>query len=549
MPDVPDYRVQLLEQILETSPIGIAVVDRGRNIVYANGQLPQMIGLSREEILERGARPEAWDATDHEGNPVEPSGFLLQRIFTTGEPVLDYRLALPTEEGQSRYLLLSAAPLIDENGEVGSVLVSLLDVSGMVTEQREREALEEELREALKMEAVGRLAGGIAHDFNNYLAAISGNAEIGLFKTDEDAPARKYFEKIVGIVKEAEKLSNKLSAFTRQQIVSPVRLDLNEAILGMEEMVRRTAGRHVGLTLRLEADPAITRIDPIQLQRVVANLLANATEAMPEGGEVELATGTAELDEAAVRAYRKARPGSFVYLEVTDTGTGMTEEVLQKAFEPFFSTKEDRAGLGLATVYGIAERNCGGVEMENRPGSGTRVRVYLPAAGAPPESEEAPAPADRAHAAAEPQPASAAAHAGPDAPPTEAGSTRILVVEDEELVRELLVEILEAEGYAIVACDGPEAALEAFEQHGTFDLVITDMTMPGSSGAEMAGDLTARDADLRFLFISGHTPDETFREGVMLDEIDFLAKPFSAAELLESVRKILARPGPREADS
>ena len=376
----------------------------------------------------------------------------------------------------------------------------------VVRDLSHQKELESQLRQAQKMEAVGRLAGGIAHDFNNLLTAITGYSEF-LVSGLDDPRLRRHAEEITKASSRAASLTGQLLAFSRRQVLQPRVLDLNAVVSDMESMLRRLIGEDVELATRLDPQIAHVLADPTQIEQVIVNLTVNAREAMPGGGSVSIVTANVTTDR-----------GMFVELCLTDTGTGMTDDQRLQLFEPFFTTKEGGTGLGLATVYGIVEQSGGTIEVESAPGMGSTFRILLPRIEgpavnpSPPPSREAPA----------------------------GGNETILLVEDENVVRRLVAEILETAGYDVLqAGDGP-SALELLRRHvGPIDLLVTDVVMPGMSGPEVAQAVVAMRPGTQVLYTSGYTDSAIGHHGVLEPGIAFLQKPFSADELARKVRALL----------
>jgi signal transduction histidine kinase/CheY-like chemotaxis protein len=366
--------------------------------------------------------------------------------------------------------------------------------------------LEMQLRQAQKMEAVGRLAGGIAHDFNNLLTAISGYSEF-LIEGLDDGRLRRHAEEIRKASARAASLTGQLLAFSRRQVLQPRVLDLNAVVSDMDMMLRRLIGEDVELVTLLDPEVGRVQADPTQIEQVIVNLAVNARDAMPNGGSVTIETTDVRTDE-----------GDFVELRMTDTGIGMTELERQQLFDPFFTTKEGGTGLGLATVYGIVEQSGGTIEVDTAPGMGSSFRIVLPRAES---SAELPTPAPAR-----------------DAPSP--GDETILLVEDETVVRRLVAEILETTGYTVMqAGDGP-SALELLRRHaGKLDLLVTDVVMPGMSGPEVAQAVTSMRPGTQVLYTSGYTDSAIGHHGVLEPGIAFLQKPFSADDLGRKVRALL----------
>ena len=378
----------------------------------------------------------------------------------------------------------------------------------VVRDLSRQKELESQLRQAQKMEAVGRLAGGIAHDFNNLLTAISGYSEF-LASGIEDPRLKRHAEEIKKASARAANLTGQLLAFSRRQVLQPRVLDLNAVVSDMDSLLRRLIGEDVELVTMLEPGLPSVQADPTQVEQVIVNLAVNARDAMPNGGSVTIETANIVTDQ-----------GSFVQLLLTDTGIGMTEEERQQLFDPFFTTKAGGTGLGLATVYGIVEQSGGTIEVDSAPGMGSSFRVWLPSVAEAPES----------------------AAVAPTSAPA-AGSETILLVEDETVVRQLVAEILETTGYTVLqAGDGP-SALELLRRHAEpVELLVTDVVMPGMSGPEVAKAVTAMRPGMQVLYTSGYTDQAIGHHGVLEPGIAFLQKPFSADDLTTKVRGLLDEP-------
>jgi PAS domain S-box-containing protein len=386
----------------------------------------------------------------------------------------------------------------------------------------ERRALEEQFRQAQKMEAVGHLAAGVAHDFNNLLTVIRSSADF----LDPDRAGADEKEAILAIRDAGERatgLTRQLLTFSRKTVQQPRVLDLNAEIRDTEKMLRRVISEDVRLETDLAPDLRQVNVDPGQLDQVLMNLAVNARDAMPDGGALTITTRNEELDEAYCRLHPDAQPGPHVTLAVADTGVGMTPEVRARIFEPFFTTKPvgRGTGLGLATVHGIVRQSGGHIVVSSEEGHGTTFRLCFPAVEGVP---------------AEPG-ASAAVTA------RQAGRKTILLVEDDAAVRSLCLKILEAQGYnVLVGIDGRDAVVVADKHAGLIDLLVTDVVMPGLNGREVAEALRARHPKVRVLFTSGYTDDAVLHRGILHAEVAFLPKPFTPAELTKKVREVLDAP-------
>jgi signal transduction histidine kinase/CheY-like chemotaxis protein len=377
------------------------------------------------------------------------------------------------------------------------------------------------LQSIQKMEAIGRLAGGIAHDFNNLVQAIGGYTEILLKRLPEQDGLRRHAEEIKRAGDRAAALTRQLLAFSRQQVLQPVVLDLNTVVVHIEQLLRRLIGEDIELETELEARLGHVKADAVQLEQVLMNLAVNARDAMPDGGTLTIETRSVRLSEADQRDGFAVQPGSYVLLAVADTGCGMEAETRGRAFEPFFTTKPPGhgTGLGLSTVYGIVKQSGGYIWVDSEPGQGTRVRIYLPRVSEPVEQT----PLKRVLA--------------PAAAP---GSETLLLVEDEGGVRELITEWLTDNGYAVLAAENGIEALALAESHvGRIDLLIADVVMPQMGGPALAASLLPLRPDMKVIFMSGYA-DEAIAAPQMLElGAAFLQKPFTLDRLLRQVRETL----------
>lgn len=401
----------------------------------------------------------------------------------------------------------------------------LLSVTGVMAENIIHARTEAKLAQSQKMESVGRLAGGVAHDFNNILTAISGYTEFMLKGLGENDPKREDGREILEAAKRAGTLTRQLLAFSRRQILSPKAVDLNKCVGEITNMLRRLIGEDITLSTRLAPVPCTALLDVGQIEQVLVNLVVNARDAMPGGGLIELATELLPASPELAAAHPDLPPGALACLKVRDTGCGMTEEVKKHIFEPFYTTKErgKGTGLGLSTVFGIVKQSGGDVGVESEPGVGTLFRVYFPVHSA---GAAAPAPGGRDGGAAMPR-----------------GSETVLLVEDEESLRNLGRRVLLSSGYNVLTAASGAEALKALELHGKpVDLLLTDVVMPGMSGRELARAIADRGLSARTLYMSGYTDDAIVKHGVLETGLAFIYKPFSVDALLLKVRTVLDSP-------
>jgi PAS domain S-box-containing protein len=389
----------------------------------------------------------------------------------------------------------------------------------------ERRVLENQFRQAQKMEAVGRLAGGVAHDFNNLLMVIGGYAEVLLEQTRKGNSLYPKIEAIHQAADRASTLTRQLLAFSRKQLLELKVVDLNLIVEDMERLLHPLIGETIELCTELAPDLGRTRADAGQIEQVIMNLVVNSKDAMPNGGKITIHTANAQLNnDDRRREYTYLQPGQYVVLSVTDTGEGMDKETQLRIFEPFFTTKEKGkgTGLGLSTVYGIIKQSGGYVLVESEPRQGTTFRIYLP------RVQDALEPAGLAGASR--------SQAG--------GSETVLLVEDEESVRQLVRETLESKGYKVLEADHGEAALQIVSGcSDKIDLLITDVVMPGMSGRELSAKLCASYPQTKVLYLSGYTEDAIVHEGVVDADTAFLQKPFTLQALARKVREVLGERG------
>jgi signal transduction histidine kinase/CheY-like chemotaxis protein len=397
-------------------------------------------------------------------------------------------------------------------------------VSGVLTRARLQEKhrqMEKQFHQAQKMEAIGRLAGGIAHDFNNLLTVINIGTHFMKHGLPPEDPRLAQIERVRDAGQRAAGLTRQLLAFSRQEIIEPKVLDPNQLLGDLDEMLRRIIGEDVDLTLLPAQDLWRVKIDPSQFEQIVVNLAVNARDAMPTGGKLAIETANVVLDETYAAHHLEAEPGEYVMLAVSDNGVGMNDKVQARIFEPFFTTKEKGkgTGLGLATVFGIVKQNRGHIRVYSEPGQGSTFRIYLPHV-----SEGAPAPSRPPAAEAE----------------LPRGSETLLLVEDEDSVREFTRDILVARGYRVLcAVDGEEALQVAKAHQGPIHLLVTDVVMPRMSGRALADRLQPGRPEMRVLYVSGYTDDAIVRHGVLAEGIQFLSKPFGMEALALKVRAVL----------
>lgn len=440
-----------------------------------------------------------------------------------GERGTAYEIEILAKDGR-RIAVEINTKLMYENGVPIGVHGIARDITARKQMEKALHESEEQLRQAQKMESIGTLAGGIAHDFNNLMTAVTGYSELTLRRMPEDDPLRTMIAEIKNAGDRAASLTRQLLAFSRKQILQPVVLDLNTVVSGMGKMLPRLIGEDIELCLKLSVPLDQVKADPGQMEQVLLNLAVNARDAMPTGGFLTIKTENADLTDRFTKRRLGVEPGSYVVLSVSDDGCGMDDETQTHIFEPFFTTKEvgRGTGLGLSTVYGIVKQSGGSILVYSEVGRGTTFKIYLPRV---PEAMEIETVCDE-----------------PRSVPR--GHETILLVEDEDMVRNLCKEVLEAYGYTVVpAANGEDALRVCEESDGPTDLLITDVVMPQMSGRELAQRVAALRPDTKVLYMSGFTDDAVVRHGVLDDGICFIQKPFSPDALALKARSILDQNG------
>ena len=494
---------------IEQAPALVMLTDPDDRIVYVNAAFEHITGNSRTQVL--GLDAGSLDILSGDDPAYREASEALSAGDTWSGVLTGRRMdGSPIEEEA----VVSAT--IDERGDVTGYVMVARDVT------RER-ALEAQLLQSQKMEAVGQLAGGIAHDFNNITNVISGFGQLVANDLAPDDPHRADLEQVLNAANRATELTRQLLAFSRRQILRPRVLDPAEVVEGIVPMLRRLLGEHIALVTHTQPDLGHVKADPSQLEQVILNLAVNARDAMPEGGKLTIETANVELDAEYAAAHAEVTPGPYVLLSVSDTGVGMDPETEAHAFEPFFTTKQPGkgTGMGLATVYGIVKQSSGSIYLYSEPERGTAFKIYLPRVG-----EELTAGAEAVTVR-----------------PATTGSETILLVEDNAAVRAFARRALEAQGYTVLeAASGTEALPLAGSQRGSLDLLVTDVVMPGMQGHQLAEQLWADRPDMRVLYISGFTENSVFSHGIPGREGAFLPKPFTAEALGRAVRDAIERP-------
>jgi PAS domain S-box-containing protein len=487
------------------SPEGMSIttLKEGRYI-EANDAFLCTLGYEREELVGKTS-----DELKIWANP-EDRDVMVSKILRD-EPVRELQLNARTRSGQIRQVLLSleTIQLQDES----CLLASVRDIT-------EHKLLEEQLRQALKMEAVGRLAGGVAHDFNNLLGIIMGYGELLLGKLSSTDSNRKTVEHIFDAAKRASEVTRQLLAFSRRQVLQAEVVDLCAVVRNAQKLLQHLIGEDIELVMRLGPDTGYVVADPGQLIQVIMNLAVNSRDAMPQGGRLTIETANVVVDDAYTQTHRPQKAGAYIMLVVSDTGHGMDESTQEHLFEPFFTTKElgKGTGLGLSTVYGIVKQSSGFIWVESKPAQGTTFRIYLPQVARPENHEEHKEPASE----------------------LVGSSATILIAEDEQLFREMTRESLEIAGYRVLEATDVYDAIRIAEQHKEpIHVLVTDMVMPKMSGAELAQKVRELRKSIRVIYVSGYADSDLVQHQLKEGNSSFLHKPFSCNDLLREIRKLL----------
>jgi len=498
-------------RLFEAAQDGILILDFATGqVVDVNPFLTDLLGYSHAELVGKNL----WEIGPVKDIPASRLSFT--DLQTKG--VIRYDdLPLETKDGRriavefvSNVYTVSGTPVIQCN---------IRDITRRKHAEEALRSSEEQLQQASKLEAVGRLAGGVAHDFNNLLGVILGSSELLLDDLCADDPRRTSVEAISAASKRAASLTKQLLTFSRKQISSPLVFDLNTIVGETGRMLPRVIGEHIDIAVVLSVGQAPVLADPTQVQQILMNLATNARDAMPEGGKLTIEVANCEMKQEGGKQADLA-PGHYVTLTVSDTGTGMSREIQSRAFDPFFTTKEigQGTGLGLSTVYGIVKDSNGSILVNSEPGEGTTFRIYLPRA-----KEEI---IERAAASRVPN-------------ESLQGSETILLVEDQSELRVLIYRFLQGLGYKVLDTGLPVEAIQIAEGYtGEIDLLLTDVVMPGMNGRELAKRLRRLYANMRILYVSGFD-DQVLEQGVLDANDVFIAKPFLLRELAENIRQLL----------
>jgi PAS domain S-box-containing protein len=499
-------------RLFETANEGIVAIDRGHVITLANERFAEMVGWNREDLI--GASIAVLLFAEDLQVFAENG----KRYSQGGSDVMEWRVR--RKDGTPLWFHASMTPLLDAGGAFAGAFAMFTDITGRKRAEEDKRRLEDQLRHAQKMEAIGTLAGGVAHDFNNLLTVILGFAQLIQVSTGESDETRPYIDQIVESANRAADLTRSLLAFSRKQRIEVAPHAMNDVVTGTAAFLKRLLPEDIMVVLDLTNADLFARIDVTQMDQVLMNLAGNARDAMPHGGSLTITTRKAQIDTEFIQRHGFGRAGEYVRLSVADTGIGMDSLTQGRIFEPFFTTKEvgKGTGLGLASTYGIVKQHSGYITVSSVPHQGTTFDIYLPLVGRP--SKKSAIPED------EPQ----------------KGTEAILVVEDDEDVHRMLTTILRNQGYTVIEASDGVVALQAYEEYRSqIKLVILDVVMPGRNGKEVFDEIARIDPSVKAIFMSGYAGDVVLTKGVERQVVDFLQKPISVKALLAKVREVLDR--------
>ncbi|MFA6032979.1 MAG: PAS domain S-box protein [Myxococcota bacterium] len=512
---------QLLRLITDNVYDTIWLMDLGMHPTWISPSITRTRGYTLAEMAEMPVDGHLTPESNARANELMAANLTPERIADPDAKIdMSGEFEVCCKDGSSLWMDLVVSMLRDYDGKPSGFLGVGRDISERRRHEEEKARLTDQLQQEMKMKAVGRLAGGVAHDFNNLLTGIIGNISMALIDLNPKDPLAKTLVEVEKAAESAAYLTRQLLAFSRKQIIEPKVLCPNDVITNIYRMLVRLIGENIEIKTIHADDLGAVYADPGQVEQILINLAANARDAMPHGGRLVIETANVRLDEGYCRLHEQVQPGSYVMLAVSDSGEGMSEEVKEHLFEPFFTTKPKGrgTGLGLATIYGAISQSGGSIEVDTNVGKGTTFKVYLPMI-----TEKASATRRQRRTAAMP-----------------GGTETILVVEDEEIVRQLVVKILSHLGYTVLhAPDGEKALLIAAEHKDRIDLLITDVVMPGMNGRQLMEKLIKQRGEMTVLFTSGYTEDIILNQGVVEGNLNFIGKPYSPHSMANKVRGLL----------
>ena len=498
--------------IIEASPLAIFSLDGDGFVITWNRAAEQIFGWKEEELIGRILPIVQEDQQEVFAN--------LRKSAIGGQSISRLELVRQRKDGSPVDISLSIGPILDKDGKPIVIMAVAEDITERKKNEKEKESLNAQLNQAQKMESIGRLAGGVAHDYNNMLSVILGYTELAEENLNSVANVSLALKEIKRATNKSIDITRQLLAFSRKQTISPRILDLNKTIESMFKMLQHLIGENINLAWSPDNSIWPIKMDPSQVDQILANLCVNARDAIDDVGKITIESGTRIFDEAYCETHAGFVPGEFVMLSISDDGCGMDNEVLEHAFEPFYTTKEmgKGTGLGLAMIYGIVKQNDGFINIYSEPDHGTTVTIYFPRTDAPIKVIQ-----DVDNSAVQTR-----------------GSETVLLVEDEKMILKLTKTMLELNGYAVMDFTEPDEALEYAREHtDDIHVLITDVVMPRMNGRRLAQEIKAICPFIKVLFVSGYTENAITHQGVLDEGVNFLQKPFSQQELATKLRIII----------
>ena len=508
-----EEKLRKLSLAVDQSPASIVMTDRNGNIEYVNPAFYRVTGCTSEDMVGKNLR-------DLKAGMVSAEEYQLLWETITGGKTWQGEFCSKSKSGELVWESACIAPVYDDIGIISHFVAIEENITERKREEKEKAKLEGQLFQAQKMESIGRLAGGVAHDFNNMLTVILGHANLALMTMEPSQPLYTGMEEIRKAAERSADLTRQLLAFARKQAITPKVLNLNEAVAGVLNMLQRIIGERIHLTWQPAVELWPVKVDPSQIDQVLANLCVNARDAVSDVGKITIETENRIFDKNYCAVHPDTRPGEYVRLSVSDDGSGMNKEILSQIFEPFFTTKGpgEGTGLGLAMVYGIVKQNNGFINVYSEPGMGTTFTVYLP-------RHEAAVVQERPQGLVEPVPR---------------GQETILLVEDEPAILKITSLMLENLGYTVITTNTPSEAIRLVAEYvGEIHLLLTDVVMPEMNGRDLAKELASLCPHIKALFMSGYTSNVIAHHGVLDDSVNFIQKPFTSQDLATKVREVL----------
>lgn len=515
------YRA-LIEEAMDSSNVGIFILNYLFQVVWINSAMERFFGIKRKEVIGKDNRELIKTRIKHIFEDPDEFEDKVLGTYDNNTYVENFIChVLPDSQRKERWLEHWSQPIYKGLYKRGRI-EHYYDITERIRAEKEKERMEEQLRQAQKMEAIGALASGIAHDFNNILTIIKGNTELLLMDIQDDDPDFEVLQDIKKAVERGSNLVRQILTFSRKGTRVPEVIDLNQHLKDTEKLIRRALREDIELKMVLAPSLWKIYLDTSQVDQIIMNLVINARDAMPDGGTLTIETANVELDSYYFKRHGiEKEPGKYVMLAVTDTGIGMDESIKDRIFDPFFTTKERTSGtgLGLSTVYGIVKQNNGYIWCYSEPGKGTTMKVYLP------RIEEEIQPILKEEIKIEDL----------------KGTETVLVIEDEDMVRDIVVKALKRYGYNVISArDGKEAIGIAKEYKGDIHLILTDVIMPGMHGKDVVQKIQSQRPNIKVIYMSGYTENIIMEKGILPSDINYIQKPFSSSDLVKKVRKVLS---------